>query len=473
MTHAVQTAPGGALRNKPNDAFNVRGWCPGALRPMESGDGLIVRVRPPIGGMSIDAFAAIGALAETHGNGHIDLTRRANLQLRGLTTDRLPDVWQRLSELDLLDGSADAEAVRNIIVSPLAGLEAMAALNGMAVAEGLERQLVSDSRLWALPGKFGFLVDDGSGPTLTDVSADVRIVAFASQGPGDHADRGETGWAVYGGDTAYGIADDQNIVAAAMALARAFIDHCMPRGCRRFRDVTAHSDIALDLQRALDLTGLLHQMTDGCAPVVGRPDTALAVRIDVPFGRIEAEQVRALTDHLADAGDAGVETIRVSPWRALYVVCQAAMSNRVIAAARAAGLITDASDPLLRVAACTGKPGCPQAHIETRDLARRLAERLAQGSIRRAANHVFAGGAGFASGAFEVPPLSIHVSGCSKSCASSAAADLTVVGQPDGYGLNFGLTASDATGEPVRDADDVISAIDMLLAKSELEDMQG
>ena len=27
-------------------AFEIKGWCPGALRPMLSGDGLVVRVRP-------------------------------------------------------------------------------------------------------------------------------------------------------------------------------------------------------------------------------------------------------------------------------------------------------------------------------------------------------------------------------------------------------------------------------------------
>ena len=28
------------------DAIEVKGWCPGALQPMPSGDGLLVRVRP-------------------------------------------------------------------------------------------------------------------------------------------------------------------------------------------------------------------------------------------------------------------------------------------------------------------------------------------------------------------------------------------------------------------------------------------
>ena len=34
---------------KSSAAFEVKGWCPGALRPMQSGDGLVVRIRPRSG----------------------------------------------------------------------------------------------------------------------------------------------------------------------------------------------------------------------------------------------------------------------------------------------------------------------------------------------------------------------------------------------------------------------------------------
>ena len=40
-----------------------KGWCPGALRPMQSGDGLIVRVRPRVGRLSLDAAGAMADLA--------------------------------------------------------------------------------------------------------------------------------------------------------------------------------------------------------------------------------------------------------------------------------------------------------------------------------------------------------------------------------------------------------------------------
>jgi precorrin-3B synthase len=98
------------------------GWCPGALRPMESGDGWLVRLRLTAGVLSLDRARAIAALARRHGNGLIDLSSRANLQLRGVTEASLALLTAELDALGLLDADADAEAVRNVVVSPLAGL---------------------------------------------------------------------------------------------------------------------------------------------------------------------------------------------------------------------------------------------------------------------------------------------------------------------------------------------------------------
>lgn len=63
-------------------AVAIKGWCPGALRPMLSGDGLVVRVRPHGGRLAATQAAGIAELAARHGNGLIDVTSRANLQVR-------------------------------------------------------------------------------------------------------------------------------------------------------------------------------------------------------------------------------------------------------------------------------------------------------------------------------------------------------------------------------------------------------
>ena len=60
-----------------------RGACPGLSAPMPTGDGLLVRLLP-IGTIPLDAFAALCAAAQAHGNGVIEVTARGSIQVRGL-----------------------------------------------------------------------------------------------------------------------------------------------------------------------------------------------------------------------------------------------------------------------------------------------------------------------------------------------------------------------------------------------------
>jgi len=83
-------------------AFDIKGWCPGGVRPMPSGDGLLVRVRPWCGAFTLEQARGLADIAATLGNGHIDLTRRANLQIRGLRDESLPALHDALDRLGLL-----------------------------------------------------------------------------------------------------------------------------------------------------------------------------------------------------------------------------------------------------------------------------------------------------------------------------------------------------------------------------------
>ena len=51
----------------------MKGWCPGALRPMLSGDGLVARLRLSCNEAPLALAADIADWAQTYGNGLIDL----------------------------------------------------------------------------------------------------------------------------------------------------------------------------------------------------------------------------------------------------------------------------------------------------------------------------------------------------------------------------------------------------------------
>jgi len=115
-------------------AAMVKGWCPGALRPMQSGDGLVVRVRPFGGRLDAAQISGLAHLAERHGNGLIDVTSRANLQIRGVSESGHRLLLDGLAQLTLLDPDA-VDALRSVLTEP--AVAATMAAKSRSLAPGL------------------------------------------------------------------------------------------------------------------------------------------------------------------------------------------------------------------------------------------------------------------------------------------------------------------------------------------------
>ncbi|WP_216822945.1 hypothetical protein [Aeromicrobium sp. A1-2] len=97
--------------------------CPGVLRPWIADDGALIRVRLIGGVLPTTALRALVEIADRFADGTIHLTKRTNLQLRGIahTDGSVPDeLVSALTATGLLP-SPSHELVRNIMVSPLTG----------------------------------------------------------------------------------------------------------------------------------------------------------------------------------------------------------------------------------------------------------------------------------------------------------------------------------------------------------------
>lgn len=398
----------------------VKGWCPGALRPMQTGDGLIVRVRPRCGALSVPQIEAVCAIAQRYGNGLIDLTRRANLQIRGVEARDLPSMWDTLSECGLIDAHADAEAVRNVMVGPLAGLDPTELHDVRPLAAALEAALAGTPKLWSLPAKFGFVVDGGGLLPLDEEHADIRLKAVAADGGIKIAlDIGRTsGW-----ETLRLVAPVQS-PAAAVRLALAFVEAVKPHPRARMRDLDAAAVAALDatLDDCGEPAGTAASAPTSAGTRVGliaARGEAFAVGLGAPFGRIAAPALA----RIAEVGtELGLAPFRLSPWRVLYApVGDAGQADRLLAAARAGAFVTAPGDPLMAIDACPGAPACRSANADTRDAALRVADMLPLPGIG-----------------------SVHISGCAKGCARSHAADLVLVAGTGGFGIVRNGTAAAA-----------------------------
>jgi precorrin-3B synthase len=355
------------------NAVAIKGWCPGALRPMLSGDGLVVRLRPYGGRLDAKQAAGTADLAERYGNGLIDLTSRANLQIRGVSERGHPALLDALAQLRLLDPDPETESRRNILVTPFWN----AGDDTCALAATLE-QALADSGL-DLPTKFGFAIDDGKERVLAAASADVRIEHDLAGGLIVRADGAEFGRSVSQGEA----------VKLALALAEWFVASGGAEGGRG--RMAAHLRNGARLPEALQ--GDVEPARVIAAPRLGLvPQGAV---VGVAFGQIPCSTLK----HLAGCAQA----LRMTPWRMMLVEGLNEMPQ-------SPGLITRPDDPVLRVTACSGAPRCREAHADTRALASALAPYIA-------------------------PDARLHVSGCAKGCAHAGSASITLVATSDGYDL--------------------------------------
>jgi precorrin-3B synthase len=397
------------------NAILTRGACPGLSAPMQTGDGLLVRLVPQPR-VDIDAFIALCALARRHGNGVMEITTRGNLQVRGLTAPSAPLFAAATADLEV------ASTCRvPLITDPLPDdADVLVDVGKIAAEIG---QALEDAR-WTLAPKISVAIDGGSRLHLDGVSADVRLRAVASAaGPRLHV--------ALGGDahvaTPLGTVapDDAAIMTAGLLAviarhgpgARA-TDVLQTEGTAPFRSVLADRVPAaprLPARAPVEPIGR-HALRDG----------RIAVGIAPAFGQADAPTLSQLA---SVARDFGARALRPAPGRALLLAgLDEDGANGLIAAAGGLGFIARADDPRRRIAACAGKPACASAFIPTRALAAAIAPHLS----------AYSG------------DVTLHISGCAKGCAHPAPAALTVVGSERGCGIVHEGSARD---EPLRTVD--------------------
>ncbi|MET9609939.1 nitrite reductase [Streptomyces sp. NPDC006512] len=102
--------------------------CPGALRLHAADDGRLARVRIPGGLLTARQASVLALAADRFGDGHLELTSRGNVQLRGLTDDCGAGLAKLLEAAGLLPAPSH-ERVRNIVATPLSGISGIPALS--------------------------------------------------------------------------------------------------------------------------------------------------------------------------------------------------------------------------------------------------------------------------------------------------------------------------------------------------------
>lgn len=160
--------------------------CPGVLRPWVADDGAIVRLRLVGGALTSQMLTDLMAIAAEWADGTVLLTKRANVQLRGIDHTRgddgsncvPPEFVDAITEAGFLPVPTH-ELVRNIMVSPLSGRVGGRA-NLFPIARKFDELLCADPLFAGLSARFLFVLDDGRGD-LVDRTLDLGAMAVDAE----------------------------------------------------------------------------------------------------------------------------------------------------------------------------------------------------------------------------------------------------------------------------------------------------
>lgn len=392
--------------------------CPGTLRLHGADDGALARVRLPGGLLTAVQADALGAVAESLGDGELHLTSRGNVQLRGLGGDCGGELAVRLGEAGLLP-SARHERIRNIVASPLSGLDGRGARDVGPWLRALDELLCAGDRTAGLSGRFLFVLDDGRGD-VDALGGDVTLLAQD------------------GGAALLRIGTDRTVVRipgaqapqAALMAAEVFLERASGTGAWRVRDLPGGAGPLLDeVVRRLREEGSGAASTedrdcppgsDGPAPgVVTGPHDGAALSVGIPLGRFTPAQWRTLTE---TARHGGRGELRLTPWRGVVVPgVERRRASGLLDDLGATGLVVGPDSPWTGVGACIGRPGCAKSLADVRG---------------RAAAVV--GPVGL---------LPVYWSGCERRCGHPRGEWVDVVAAPDGHRIS--LVRGEERGAPV------------------------
>ncbi|QTI48685.1 hypothetical protein JYK04_06550 [Streptomyces nojiriensis] len=410
---AAMPQPPSAASSRDEPVIRERGdACPGALRLHAADDGFLARVRLPGGLLTVRQASALALAADRFGDGHLELTSRGNVQLRGLADGCGAGLAELLDGAGLLPAPSH-ERVRNIVATPLSGLDGSDRPDVLARALEFDRLLCASPWAAALSGRFLFAFDDGRGDVAA-LGPDVTVLGR----PGGRAlvrlGRAADAVELAGRDAPW----------AALTAARYFLDAAAEAGTQAWRISELPAEHALDITefgRRLGIAGIAATPVGAVEwPYAAPPRPSGAGGHDratlcvlPPLGRLGSAQWRLL----AQVADEGSGQLRVTPWRS--VVLPGAGGDGAARIERA-GLVVTPDSPWESVTACTGRPGCAKSRADVRADARAVAE-VARG------------------------PLPVHWSGCERRCGhprGTAWVDLVATGS--GYRLA-------APGRPVRE----------------------
>ena len=393
-------------------------------------ESMMCRLRVPGGVLKAYQAEAIAAASEAYGGGYVDLTTRANAQIREIPGRHMAALLTDMHEAGIVPRGSGADNIRNVTGNPTCGIDPNEFYDVLPLCRELHHHILHDRAMYGLPRKFNVAFDGGNSISALEDTNDIGFKAVKVEA-GRAIEAGVWFRLALGGITGHGdLARDTGVILKpeeCLAVVRAIIQVYVANGDRGNRkkarlkyvlDSWGFEKFLAEIQKLLPFTmRRLPESECRFAPPVdkaahlgihGQRQAGLCyLGVDVPVGRLSAAQLRGLA---ALATRFGSGTLRLTVWQNLLV--SDIPEDRLGEALKALGDLglSHEPDPIQAgLVACTGSEGCKFGGAPTKSTALAVSAYL-RGRVTLDA------------------PVNIHLTGCHHSCAQHFIGDIGLIG---------------------------------------------
>jgi ferredoxin-nitrite reductase len=389
-------------------------------------DGYMSRLRIPGGQLNSYQLRELADIAEKLTSGYVQITTRANFQMRLIQPADTIQFLHRIQAIGLHTRGAGADNIRNLTGNPTAGVDPVELIDCTLYLKALGDEILNHRDFYNLPRKFNIAFDGGGLIGSVQDTNDIGIKAVRS---GDKvvfrvALGGATGHKAFAQDCGIEV-EPERIVDVTLAMVRVFIANGDRSNRKKSRLKHLLETWTLDQyvsETEKLLASPLHRVplaADTLAYAeetiphshIGaypqKQDGLFYLGIALPAGQITPKQMKRLAE-LAQNYATG--DIRLTVWQNIVIpTIPAAYLETFKQAVVKMGLHWKQSNVASGVIACTGSRYCKYAATDTKGHSLELTKHLDK--------HLTLD-----------QPVNIHFTGCPHSCAQHYMGDIGLLG---------------------------------------------
>ncbi len=140
-------------------------------------EAFMARLRIPAGQLKSFQLRELAAIAKELTSGYVQITTRANLQMRLIQMKDTPAFLQRIQSVGLHTRGTGADNIRNLTANPTAGIDPHELIDTAPLCQQLGQIIINNREFYDLPRKFNIAFDGGGLIGTVEDTNDIGVRA--------------------------------------------------------------------------------------------------------------------------------------------------------------------------------------------------------------------------------------------------------------------------------------------------------